>query len=299
MAGIGAAAQKHIGDLLEMHEKNMVGDRRHPAPQEARRRCVRAPLRRGDAQAQRGGLRADLTLSARMISNVGAAPLRLPSPREERGEGDFDAAVSSFPPCSTGRRCRQADEGELARRTSAIMTPENEAATRYFDAIAAALKGLEIFMRDDRSPLYRHGIVAKIVAEYIARLEKSFSSLAQPAGLHGELPHFARRKRLSAVPERARAGKRPPPGAAAAGQHSRARRRCATRWPTSSCATRNFRRPCRSRWPSGSISRTSRTARRSGRSCWRRLPRSRSIPRPCGPTTSSTGRRSTAPPTCR
>jgi hypothetical protein len=23
MAGIGAAAQKHIGDLLEMHEKNM------------------------------------------------------------------------------------------------------------------------------------------------------------------------------------------------------------------------------------------------------------------------------------
>jgi hypothetical protein len=56
------------------------------------------------------------------------------------------------------------------------MTPENEAATRYFDAIASALKGLEIFMRDDRSPLYRHGIVAKIVAEYIARLEKSFSS---------------------------------------------------------------------------------------------------------------------------
>ena len=24
MAGIGAAAQKHIGDLLEMHEKNML-----------------------------------------------------------------------------------------------------------------------------------------------------------------------------------------------------------------------------------------------------------------------------------
>ena len=24
MAGIGAAAQKHIGDLLELHEKNMV-----------------------------------------------------------------------------------------------------------------------------------------------------------------------------------------------------------------------------------------------------------------------------------
>ena len=52
----------------------------------------------------------------------------------------------------------------------------SEAAARYFDAIAAALKGLEIFMRDERSPLYRHDIVAKIAAGYIARLEKSFSS---------------------------------------------------------------------------------------------------------------------------
>ncbi|MBZ9672030.1 hypothetical protein [Mesorhizobium sp. ES1-3] len=55
------------------------------------------------------------------------------------------------------------------------MTPENDAAARYFSAITAALGGLEVFMRDDRSPLYRHGIVAKIVAEYIARLDKSFS----------------------------------------------------------------------------------------------------------------------------
>ncbi|MET2830610.1 hypothetical protein [Mesorhizobium shangrilense] len=55
------------------------------------------------------------------------------------------------------------------------MTPENEAAARYFSAITAALAGLEVFMRDDRSPLYRHGIVAGIVAEYIARLDKSFS----------------------------------------------------------------------------------------------------------------------------
>ncbi|MER9171478.1 hypothetical protein NKI12_29970 [Mesorhizobium australicum] len=55
------------------------------------------------------------------------------------------------------------------------MTPENDAAARYFSAITAALSGLEVFMRDDRSPLYRHGIAAKIVAEYIARLDKSFS----------------------------------------------------------------------------------------------------------------------------
>ena len=53
---------------------------------------------------------------------------------------------------------------------------QSEAAVRYFDAIEAALKGLGIFMRDDSSPLYRHGIVASIAAGYIARLEKSFSS---------------------------------------------------------------------------------------------------------------------------
>jgi hypothetical protein len=55
------------------------------------------------------------------------------------------------------------------------MTSPSDPAARYFEAIRAALTGLEIFMRDDRSPLYRHGIVAKIVAEYIARLEKSFA----------------------------------------------------------------------------------------------------------------------------
>ncbi|TPK71457.1 hypothetical protein FJ930_15305 [Mesorhizobium sp. B2-4-15] len=55
------------------------------------------------------------------------------------------------------------------------MISENDAAARYFSAITAALSGLEVFMRDDRSPLYRHGIVAGIVAEYIARLDKSFS----------------------------------------------------------------------------------------------------------------------------
>jgi hypothetical protein len=54
------------------------------------------------------------------------------------------------------------------------MTAANPA-SRYFDSIEAALAGLEIFMRDDRSPLYRHGIVAKVIAEYIGRLEASFS----------------------------------------------------------------------------------------------------------------------------
>ena len=44
------------------------------------------------------------------------------------------------------------------------MNAETDAAARYFDAIAAALSGLEVFMRDDRSPLYRQGLVAQVVA---------------------------------------------------------------------------------------------------------------------------------------
>ena len=55
------------------------------------------------------------------------------------------------------------------------MTPDSSA-VRYFDAIAAALDGIDIFLRDDRSPLYRHGIIAQVVAEYIVRLDNSFSS---------------------------------------------------------------------------------------------------------------------------
>ncbi len=54
-----------------------------------------------------------------------------------------------------------------------IATTDTPAA-RYFDTIAAALEGLDIFLRDDRSPLYRHGVVAQVVAEYIERLRVSF-----------------------------------------------------------------------------------------------------------------------------
>jgi hypothetical protein len=52
---------------------------------------------------------------------------------------------------------------------------QSDAAARYFDAIASAMQGLDIFLRDDRSPLYRHGVVAQVVAEYIDRLTRSFS----------------------------------------------------------------------------------------------------------------------------
>jgi hypothetical protein len=55
------------------------------------------------------------------------------------------------------------------------MNAGSDAARRYFDAISAALAGLDIFLRDDRSPLYRHETVATIVSEYLERLEKSFT----------------------------------------------------------------------------------------------------------------------------
>lgn len=54
------------------------------------------------------------------------------------------------------------------------MSAEN-AAERYFTAISSALGGLDIFLRDERSPFYRHGLVAQVMVEYIARLERSFS----------------------------------------------------------------------------------------------------------------------------
>ena len=56
------------------------------------------------------------------------------------------------------------------------MTPANDAVGRYFGAISAALGGLDIFLRDERSRFMRHDLVAKVMAEYIVRLENSFSS---------------------------------------------------------------------------------------------------------------------------
>ena len=55
------------------------------------------------------------------------------------------------------------------------MKPPDTAAARYFDAISAALAGLDVFLRDDRSRLQNHGLVAQVVGEYIVRLENSFA----------------------------------------------------------------------------------------------------------------------------
>ncbi len=48
------------------------------------------------------------------------------------------------------------------------------AVTRYFSSIDAALDGLDVFLRDGKSPFYQHGLVAQTVTQYIARLANSF-----------------------------------------------------------------------------------------------------------------------------
>jgi hypothetical protein len=56
------------------------------------------------------------------------------------------------------------------------MTSATDPAQRYFGAISAALAGLDVFLADERSPMYRHDLVAQTVAEYIVRLENTFAS---------------------------------------------------------------------------------------------------------------------------
>lgn len=52
--------------------------------------------------------------------------------------------------------------------------PDTSPVGRYFASIGAALDGLDIFLRDTSSPLYKHGLVAQIVTEYVERLATSF-----------------------------------------------------------------------------------------------------------------------------
>jgi hypothetical protein len=56
------------------------------------------------------------------------------------------------------------------------MNPEAIAANRYFDAMDRALAGLDTFLREDDSPLYKHDVIARVVEEYLERLKRSFGS---------------------------------------------------------------------------------------------------------------------------
>ncbi len=47
---------------------------------------------------------------------------------------------------------------------------------RYFRAIEAAFDGLDIYLDEEDSPLFQHGVVGAVVAEYLQRLRGSFNS---------------------------------------------------------------------------------------------------------------------------
>ena len=54
--------------------------------------------------------------------------------------------------------------------------PSHNPVETYFAAMRAALKGLRIYLADDASPLYGHGIIGQVVASYVNRLEASFQA---------------------------------------------------------------------------------------------------------------------------
>jgi hypothetical protein len=71
---------------------------------------------------------------------------------------------------------------DVSARPSPPTPAEDKLADRYFTAMTAALDGLEIFMRDERSPLYRHDLVASVMVEYLERLKHSFECWRNRAG---------------------------------------------------------------------------------------------------------------------
>ena len=64
------------------------------------------------------------------------------------------------------------------------------AARRYFNAIDSALDGLNIYLREDESPLYNHQLTGRVLMEYIDRLHHSFSAWQNRVG-------FAERFRIN------------------------------------------------------------------------------------------------------
>ena len=48
--------------------------------------------------------------------------------------------------------------------------------SRYFNALNRALDGLDTYLNDDESPLYKHDLIGTVVTEYLARLRGSLRS---------------------------------------------------------------------------------------------------------------------------
>ncbi|MBC7282555.1 hypothetical protein [Hoeflea sp.] len=54
------------------------------------------------------------------------------------------------------------------------MRADTGAAGAYFRSMQAALKGLRVYLADDKSPLYAHGLVGQVIIPYVDRLEATF-----------------------------------------------------------------------------------------------------------------------------
>ncbi|MEM7461996.1 MAG: hypothetical protein AAF362_04890 [Pseudomonadota bacterium] len=56
------------------------------------------------------------------------------------------------------------------------MSSNSEAASEYFAAITSALDGLDTFLREDESPLYKHDLIGAVIEDYLALLRNSLDS---------------------------------------------------------------------------------------------------------------------------
>ncbi len=56
------------------------------------------------------------------------------------------------------------------------MKPDVTTVGRYFDAMRQALDGLDTYLNDDSSPLYKHDLLGAVVTEYLTRLRGSLRS---------------------------------------------------------------------------------------------------------------------------
>lgn len=56
------------------------------------------------------------------------------------------------------------------------MRGDGDSGGRYFEALLAAFDGLDVYLREDESPLYRHHLIGGIVVEYLERLRCSFNA---------------------------------------------------------------------------------------------------------------------------
>ena len=67
---------------------------------------------------------------------------------------------------------------------------------RYFSAVNRALSGLDSFLGDKNSPLYKHKLIGQIVVPYVERLERDLCLLAEPHRLCRHVQDFPCGKRI-------------------------------------------------------------------------------------------------------